>query len=54
MSRMIQAVSISPVPAVNENDNRMRAGAAGQSKIAELLRIFAVRDPRVGLRRREL
>jgi DNA-3-methyladenine glycosylase II len=54
MSRVIQAVGISPVAAMNEDDNWMRAGAAGQSKIAELLRIFAVRDPRVGLGRREL
>src|ERR1700686_3390648 len=47
MSRVIQAVGISPVPTMNEDDNWMRAGAAGQSKIAELLQIFAVRDPRV-------
>jgi len=51
---MVEAIGVSPESAVNEDDNGMRTGAAGQSKIAELPRIFPVGDARVGLGRREL
>src|SRR5579859_537842 len=47
VSSVIEAVGISPESAVNEDDNGMWARSAGQSKIAELLRIFPVRDARV-------
>jgi hypothetical protein len=54
VSGVVEAVGISPESAVNEDDNGMRSRAAGQSKIAELFRIFTVGDARVCLGRREL
>ena len=53
MSGVIEVVSISPESAVNENDDRMRAGSRRQAEIAELQRVLAVGDPRVRLGRRE-
>src|SRR5260221_10312363 len=53
MSGVIQIVRISPVSTVNENDRGMRAGMRGKPQIAELQRVGAVGNPRVGFGRRQ-
>src|ERR1035438_5086290 len=53
MSGVIQIVRCSPEPAVNENDDGMRPRSRGQAEIAELQRILAVGNPRIGFWRCE-
>ena len=53
MSSVVQIVSVSPVPAVNEDDHGMRARPVRYSNIAELQRVFAIRNARVSLGRRK-
>ena len=54
MTDLIETVRVSPKSPMNKNNNGVRARAARQSKIAELVRIFSVRNSGVGLGRREL